>query len=389
MARRCDIGILAAIFIFVVAGAGSGAEETWLRYATVGASGARNLPMAFNPLEVSVHPPSDVAMPGFSGWIQYYGRIESLMSPSGSVAVVLDVGNDNRDIYVDSNCDGSLADEKPVKSDVIMYGRTAFGPVKVVFPTDDGPVAYHILPYSGAPGENFVMYVSSACYYEGTVNVGGVSYGVKLVDTNCNGTFNDAFSKEATSDTVVLGGPGGETTLLVGRYVEVGGNLYEAEIARDGAYVRFSPATDIATGKVLVPGEVMTLTVAGENGSFSLASPGGSLTVPAGDYYVQSWTLQRTDDKGITWTVYAAAGADAQAISVTAGGETALDISDPFKATVDVAFRGGEYVINGGLKGRLGERIAVTAASRSVAKPEVRITNADGTYDKTFSLEYG
>ncbi len=113
------------------------------------------------------------------------------------------------------------------------------------------------------------------------------------------------------------------------------------------------------------------------------------LTQPPGDYVVDRWEVNQTDDKGVRWQLIAKSSRDRVSFTVTDGEETKLNIGQPVVCDVLISKSGNGYRINQELKGRLGERISVRRNGRRPFAPKVHITNADGSYDRNFRLEYG
>jgi hypothetical protein len=74
---------------------------------------------------------------------------------------------------------------------------------------------------------------------------------------------------------------------------------------------------------------------------------------------------------------------------ILADKETELSIGEPIVATLEVNKRDSEYSFNQKLGGWLGERIELTRNGAQPPAPKLHIKNKDGTYDRTFSFEYG
>ena len=113
------------------------------------------------------------------------------------------------------------------------------------------------------------------------------------------------------------------------------------------------------------------------------------MKVPAGDYVLDRWEANQTDDKGARWQLIAKSSRGRTSFSVTDGEETKQDIGQPVVCDVRISKSGNGYQINQELKGRLGERISLRRNGRRPTAPKVHITNADRSYDRSFRLEYG
>jgi hypothetical protein len=116
------------------------------------------------------------------------------MVESGQLWVALDrtAGQGRWDqLYIDSNVNGNLNDEKPIKAYRTDKYYTYFGPIKVVFEGEDGPLTYHLNFRFYESGGRQRLYVTSGGWYEGDITVAGVKKYCMLIDYNGNGTFND------------------------------------------------------------------------------------------------------------------------------------------------------------------------------------------------------
>ena len=146
------------------------------------------------------------------------------------------------------------------------------------------------------------MLASSAGWYEGEVNFDGVKKRIQLIDGNVNGTFNDIAPDPYDSDRVqVEGDKTGERFL--GRMLEVDGKFYRIEVARDGAFVKVQKAENVTLGQVRVPENISEFAAFGENGHFVRKPVNGEFTLPAGNYRMFHWTINRKDEKGAAWTL--------------------------------------------------------------------------------------
>jgi len=74
---------------------------------------------------------------------------------------------------------------------------------------------------------------------------------------------------------------------------------------------------------------------------------------------------------------------------VTDGNETKLDVGEPVIATVDARNVGSSYSFNQVIKGRHDEIVELTCNGSRPEPPKLHIENKDGTYERTFSFQYG
>jgi hypothetical protein len=398
-------------------------------------------------LRAETSPPAGVALPKFVGTRPLFAKWITLMVPAGHLWLALDQSG-KQDVYdrlyVDTNADGSLADEAPVATEapapvaaaavrvaeaapqaaetvpaapetaapprarLVVEEQTArFPTVKVLFPGKDGPTAYHlnvtfrsrvqrvITLTRGVPDRQVLLeelWLTPAGWHEGTVTVGGKTYTCRLADANVNGTFDDVSADEGKADFILIEGDAMMPLVCTaGRYIQVGGALYHPHPARDGACITFAPVNDVPTGTLRLDVPRAQLTVGGFNGLLYLNVAEGKVSAPAGKYRLTIWKIEKADDSGTAWraegTVIPGEGA---VFEVNEGKETRLAVGEPFvcKGT-DTAQDRGTHSLSLRLRGRLDEPVYLYRDGRQAAPPQVRIANADKTYDQAFATEYG
>jgi len=375
-------------------------------------------------LRAEASPPPGVALPKFSGDRPLFAKWITPRVPAGHLWLALDQsakqGAYDR-LYVDTNADGSLADETPVAAEQsaaandpdapVSYGRklnqqtARFAAVKILFPGKDGPVAYHlnvtfrsrvqrIVTWTrGVPAREVLveeLWLTPAGWHEGTVTVGGKTYTCWLADANVNGTFDDVSADESQADFILIEGDALPLIRKTGRYIQIGGALYHPQPARDGASITFTPAKDVPTGTLRLDVPQAQLTVGGENGLLYLNVAEGKVSAPAGKYRLTIWKIEKTDDSGAWRAEGSVVPNESSVLEVGEGKETPLAVGEPFVCKgVDTAQDRGTHSLSLRLRGRLDEPVYLYRDGRQAAPPQVRIANADKTYDQTFATEYG
>ncbi|MEW6745652.1 MAG: hypothetical protein AB1486_23120 [Planctomycetota bacterium] len=297
-------------------------------------------------------------------------------------------------LFADSNEDGRLLDEKPTEALYQSPDRSEFGPLKLLFSGDDGPITYHVnvdfYKWSGAEQLN----LSAAGWYEGEVSIGGKKLRCLLVDYNSNGAFNDTSMNFAALDHIKLGTGKDLETHFFGQYLAIDDVLYHPEPARDGSCIEFTRVDRVACGTLKVPEGVREVSIAGENGylRFDLIrrdAEAAGPSVPAGRWRLNNWIIERKDANGKSWTMEGRGFSDRGLLRVDEGFATALDIAEPVTARLEVTKRSGGYSFNGSLKGRYGESINILKEGRRPKPPVLRIKSHDGAYELVKSFEYG
>ena len=241
------------------------------------------------------------------------------------------------------------------------------------------------LPYHPRPRSN-----GSGGWYEGDITVDGVKKHCVLFDFNANGTFNDKSLNARECDRIRIDKEGVEGIRFVGNFIDVDGTLYRPEIARDGAFIKLMKANDVRTGEVRVPEAITRFTAGGENGLFILKPKKGIASLPVGTYRINEWMHERKDEQGTPWRLKGGGFFDkGLVIDVVADKAAELSIGEPVISTLSASSRQGTYRFRYNMAGRNGERIELTRNGARPRAPKLHIKSKDGTYDQTYSFQYG
>lgn len=298
-------------------------------------------------------------------------------------------------LYIDSDFDNSLADEDAVEAYSYEHDQSRFGPVGVVFETDDGPVTYHVLISLYTYPEHERVYLRTGCCYEGSVEVGGGERFVRLVDYDCDGRFDGVSMNFSNADRILL--DGGEDSAgksyFVGKYIDIGGRYYHPQPSADGAYIEFGAYDDVPTGELKVRPEVSEVQVGGKNGFLYLRPIEGVCELPVGKWKWSKWEIERNDanDEGVSWVMTGSGFGKNGDIEIAEGQQVEVDVGEPVRSELSVDKKGRRsYVFDQKLKGRLGESIYIRG-SRGRVPPKLRIVSRAGEqdYDRSYDFEYG
>lgn len=417
--RRANVGAVLAVpaVLMFFSGVFCGparAQEQWLGYRSAKSAYGYIGSTSGQKLCPRDKAPDGVAMPAFNGkepllalWKVDIGKLTGAAARDGGLWMAMDSsrkGGLYDLLYLDTNGNGSLADEKPIRAEhagfewqeVVFF--TNFDAVRLALPGDNGTITYHAgFHYQRNGTGPHEIYVSSNCWYEGVVTIAGRRMLCSLIDCNANWRFGERSADSNQSDGYALRsfqvGAGPQelidaTWVPVGRYVLVNGKYHTMDIAPDGATVKFT-AAKVPTGTIR-PGEgVTSLKVGGPAGTFEIDVRDGVVEVPEDEYVVLSYSIARKDDKGNTWCAQEANPFKETPLAVRAGSETKIEVGEPFAWFVSASLAGqGMYRISQSLGTRRGNYLRLTCNGDRLPV-KVRITNADKTYDRTFSMEYG
>jgi len=292
-------------------------------------------------------------------------------------------------LYIDSNGNGHLNDETALAAYRIDQDNSYFGPVKVIFEIEDGPVTYHLNFRFYSYNVNRRLYASSGGWYEGDITVGGAKKHCVLFDYNANGAFDDKSLEANECDRIRIGNKDSQDARFVGNYIEVDGVLYRPEVARDGAYIKLTEAKDARFADIRLPESITEFSAGGENGLFILKPEKGAGSLPVGKYRINYWAIKRKDEKGTQWEMRGTGFYKTGLFDITVDKKTELSIGEPIVSTLKAQIKEGAYYFRFDMKGRDNERIELTRNGVRPQAPKLHIKSADGRYDRTFSFEYG
>jgi hypothetical protein len=392
MRDKIYIWLTVGISLLLLTSPAPAQEEQWLQYHSEREADRIIGDMTRSNLKLISEKPQSIELPDFVCEEPFFASWSTPMVESGQLWVALDrtAGQGQWDqLYIDSNVNGHLNDEKPVKAYSTDQYYTNFGPVKVVFEGEDGPLTYHLNFRFYENGGTQRLFVSSGGWYEGDITVAGVKKYCMLIDYNGNGTFNDKSINYNSCDRIRVGEKGTRDTGYVGNYIEINDTLYHTEIARDGAYIMLSKADDVKFGDIRLPETITEFSAGGENGLFKFKAEKGIGSLPVGKYRVNSWAMERKDEKGRKWEVQGRAYTPEGDFEVTEGKETSLDIGEPLKANIRVSLNSQtqKYEFSKDLRGRMGEYVTLTRGGQRVSDLwKMRAKNKEGTFDKTYPM---
>jgi len=382
-----------ACALLAMASAVQGQETQWLQYRSSADASRLDAWSSSRELEALSERPPGVELPEFKCDRPLFAQWKTEMVPAGFLWLAMDKakGKGSYDLlYLDSDCDGSLADETAIAPHRTDQYRRQFGPVKIVFPGEDGPITYHLnvtrYTYSG---DRAGIRAAAGGWYEGRVTLEGKSLRFLLLDFNSNGAFNDLSLHFSDMDAFRLQSGDDLLVRAVGKYMSHAGKLYRMEIPRDGGSVRFVLAPGLPMGQVRTPpgtGHVAFLgpmyhhrTDPDENDLCQLA---------AGTYTVEYWNIERKDAMGKVWTMSARESENARPIEVKAGETVDLSIGDGTRADLETTKSGKSYTFKLKLVGTLGDNVRI-APKDGQSSPRLTITSADGKYSRPQVFTYG
>jgi hypothetical protein len=147
---------------------------------------------------------------------------------------------------------------------------------------------------------------------------------------------------------------------------------------------------DVIYGSVSLPETISQFAAEGENGKTVNVKPDKGIgQLPVGEYTTRLWRIERNDDEGNTWALTGQIFDNQGLFEVHDSNQTKLDLGEPIIASVDARKSGSIYSFDQIIKGRLDEYIELTRNGARPRAPKLNIKNKDGTYDRTFSFEYG
>ncbi|MFB0554482.1 MAG: hypothetical protein ACETWQ_14350 [Phycisphaerae bacterium] len=392
MENKIYIWLIVGTSLLILTSPARAQDEQWLQYRSEREAWRIVGDMEPSNPKVVSEKPQGIELPDFKCNDPFFARWPTPMVDSGGLWMAFDRKSKDGPhdlLYMDLNANGSLADESALEAYERDERNAKFESIKILFDGEDGPITYHlnVTFYRSRNRTSLVLW--PAGWYEGAIKVAGTKKHCMLIDHNANGTFNDKSLNAAECDRIRIGEKGGRDTRYVGNFIEVDGMLYRPEIARDGAYIKLSKAEDVKFGNIRLPETITEFSAGGENGLFTLKPEKGTGSLPVGRYRVNYWAIERKDEKGKKWKMQGEGFSNKGDFNITADKETELSIGEPVISTIEPQSRSGTRAFSHNLKGRLGESIELTSDGVRPRAPKLNIKSKDGTYDRTFSFEYG
>jgi hypothetical protein len=389
MENRTCILLIIGISLLVLASTAGAQDEQWLQYHSereahriIGGMSSRRT--------VTSDKPQDVKLPEFKTKQQFFIEWPTPMVKDGQLWIALDRTSEQGKwdrLFIDSNGNGHLDDEDAVTAYRTEDRYTYFGPIKVVFEVEDGPITYHLNFRFYNYNERNRLYIYSGGWYEGEVTVAGQKKYCVLIDYNVNGTFNDKSLQARDSDRIRIGTKGDRNDRFVGNYIEVDDVLYRTEIARDGAFIKLARADNVKFGNIRVPETITEFSTGGENGLFTPHLKNGVARLPAGKYRVDHWQIDRKDEKGKSWKLRGSFFGERGDFEITEEAETSMEIGEPVTGTLRANLNGNNYEFSKSLRGPLGEYVRLTSSGRDVGNLwKMKAKNDEGTFEKMYPI---
>jgi len=365
----------------------------WLQYHTSDQTRFMTGDIVLQQWPLTAKKPPNTPLPTFKDPNPLFYTWTTPMAPDTPVWIAVDRDKPTgpyHKIWIDSNANGSLQDEKPHIAYRTDPFYAFFKPARLIFPTPDGPVAYHLYLEFYSYQDNQYLRASPACWYQGQITLGSKKLNCILIDHNTNGAFNDSSLDPAQQDRLRIGSLDNVKSFGVGRYLEYDNTLYKLKIAPDGAFIQLQPAPSVSTNMINTPADITEFSVNGLNGTFTRSPRNQTTTLPIGKYHLDRWTKQKTDENQKLWRLHAENSDDQGIFEVQSAGILELSIGSSIYAQLTATKIGdSEYSFNRILRGALGENLTLTVDNRDPAPPQIRIKNPDGSYDRTYTLEYG
>jgi hypothetical protein len=147
VSNRAHVLSIVGISLFVLTSPTIAQQKQWLQYHSSREARWIVGDMGASKPKVVIEKPKGVELPQFNAGRQFFARWSTPMVKGGQLWIALDYADKQvrfDRLFIDSNGDGHLNDEDAVTAYRTEQYYTYFGPVKVVFDVEDGPVTYHL-----------------------------------------------------------------------------------------------------------------------------------------------------------------------------------------------------------------------------------------------------
>jgi hypothetical protein len=234
----------------------------------------------------------------------------------------------------------------------------------------------------------------------GNAEFGDQRYEFQIQDRNVNGSFGDVTSAlyDQKSDSFRIWQTDAKTLKPKERFAAnsipthlvVGGKTFRLQVDPKGRSCSFSELKgDLA--RLTLPENVYSGQLESTNGTALFLKPARHVLFPSGAYRVGQFYLQKKDGKGTSWMLKTSSH-HAETLTLAAGQETQLQITEPFSVTATVSDRKGAHYLCIWFKDSKGRAMDSDFIVRGIKKPpapKAELIDKDGTVVKTIQLGYG
>jgi hypothetical protein len=318
----------------------------------------------------------------------------------GVLTAVFDAGGTAPRLFVDTDADGDLADEKPIEVK-IAQNQIAFTATLVQLPGRPEGQTVRIGISGSSDARTFAyLRIAPGGYVRGTVELGGQKHTVAVIDADFDGRYDGFASAETLNDSrahdqiAFRRAEGRDRATEIAPLtpiVHVGEAYYTVRLAPDGLRIEFGKA-DPKLGTLDVQCPDLQLTLQSETGRRTLHG-GGSWPLPEGTYVLAGLALQRTQPNGNGWSLqgYAWQAGSLAQFKIRAGETTTIPAGPPL--TLDTSVEWGDETANVNLAvvGRAGEHYSAGAygAGRQRPPPTLTIVDRAGKELASGTFAYG
>ncbi len=329
------------------------------------------------------------------------------------IQFVLDSGAEPPRIYVDTNADGDLSDEKASMGKREKEGPgVTFEPIEVTVPRDGEKVkvTLGIEGYLLKPDGGFLL-VGSRTVRTGEIKVGGKSIAVALADSDLNGRYDDFLGgpdpdirKSMSGDNIAIDWNGngefdsdygsflGEVRPL-SRMMKIGKTYYDVRPAADGSTIEIKIAQP-KLGTLDVQCAAMGMIVWSDTGIYDLDASDGGWQLPSGSYRAMQIRLTKKDKKGSEWALSCYGWSDGGKLTefeVKEGETTTIKAGPPLTVQTEATVEEEEISIGVSISGRAGEMYGAGASKdgERQATPSFRILDRSKKELASGSFKHG
>lgn len=146
--------------------------------------------------------------------------------------------------------------------------------------------------------------------------------------------------------------------------------------------------TLLHTGSINIQDGVTLLLLDKDRNKISVSQDSKSTCLTAGQYTIDSWTLNKKDSEGNSWQLKASYSKKPY-IDIIAGRQVTPKIEESIIAAFKVRKQKSEYKFMLELKSCSGEKFTIHTNGKSSVPPRLVITNQDKTFNITKSFAYG
>ncbi len=142
-------------------------------------------------------------------------------------------------------------------------------------------------------------------------------------------------------------------------------------------------------GSLRIPSGAKLTLIDPQHQDLEITGTDEAIQLQAGSYRILRWTAERRDEQGELWCLRAKAFTRDDVLQIDEGQEAEFAVGEPVHLFLHKRQEGRGYRFSCYLKGQMGEPVEISKRGRRAIPPQLRIANADSSFEQTMDFHFG